>query len=317
MRRSFSDYATISLKGMAMGAVEFLPGISGGTIAFVVGIYEELLNTIKGAFPSLRQLSGKKSLKQRVTDFWTKLNGNFIAALLLGMAVAIGLTANAIKHMLEYYPIPFYAFVFGLIAASVVLVYKKIPKWTWTCYLLSAVGISLALLLPIQAHDNLSIVPLWYMFICACLASCAFILPGTSGTFVLLLMGAYYTFVNAVQTLDISYLAVICAGCLIGLTAFSNALSWLLKRYHDPTVALLTGVIIGSLKVIWPWKTSTGVYTNAAGIISPNVPNNVLPLTYEHHSMLPAMITEAVIACLLGIILVLGIEFVAKQFQKR
>jgi len=317
MKRSFSDYAAITLKGMAMGAVEFLPGISGGTIAFVVGIYEELLGTIKGAFPSLKQLLGKKSFKQRITDFWTALNGNFILALLLGMILAIGLTANLVKHMLDQYPIPFYAFVFGLIAASVVLVYKKIPKWTGLCYLLSILGICLALLLPAQPHSGLLVIPLWYLFICACLASCAFILPGTSGTFVLLLMGAYYTFVNAVQTLDIVSLAVICAGCLTGLVAFSNVLSWLLKKYHDMTVALLMGFIIGSLKVIWPWKASTGFYTNTDGVILPLAPGNVLPSTYEHHVMLPAMVAESVIACLLGLLLVLGIEFAAKQFSKK
>ena len=317
MKRSFSDYAIISLKGMAMGAVEFLPGISGGTVAFVIGIYEELLDTIKGAFPSFKQLLGKKSLKQRITDFWTALNGNFILALLLGMLAAVALTANIVKRMLEGYPIPFYAFVFGLIAASVLLVYKKVSKWTWVHYLLGTLGISLALLLPAQPHGGLLLVPLWYLFICSYLASCAFILPGTSGTFVLLLMGAYYTFVNAIQTLNVTHLAVICAGCLTGLVAFSSVLSWLIKKYHDLTVALLTGFIIGSLKVIWPWKASTSFYISADGASFPAHPKNVLPTDYGYLTKNPAMVAEAVIACIIGLVFVIGVEFVARQFSKK
>ncbi|MCL2681875.1 MAG: DUF368 domain-containing protein [Bacteroidales bacterium] len=321
-KRSFSDYASLSLKGMAMGAVEFLPGISGGTIAFVVGIYEELINTIKGVLPAFKQLFGKKTFKQRISNFWTALNGNFILVLILGMVIAIGATASAVKYMLAHYPIPFYAFVFGLVIASVVLVYKKVSKWTWACYLLALVGISLAWLLPIQAHGTTTIVPLWYLFICAVLASCAFILPGTSGTFVLLLMGAYYTFVNAVNTLDIAYIAVFAAGCLTGLILFSNFLSWLLKKYHDLTVALLTGFIIGSLRIIWPWKVSTTFYLSAKGIPYPNPPVNVLPSTWEFNMAYgynppSAMTKEAIMACVFGIVLVFGIQLIAKQFSKK
>jgi len=317
MKRSLLDYASISLKGMAIGAVEFLPGISGGTIAFVVGIYEELLDTIKGVLPALKQLLGKKPLKQRITDFWTALNGNFIVALLFGILVAIALTVNIVKHMLEQYPIPFFAFVFGLILASIVLVYKKVSKWTWACYLLGIIGIMLALLLPDQPHSRLLLVPLWYLFICSYLAICAFILPGVSGTFVLFLTGAYYTFVNAVQTLNVTYLAVICAGCLAGLIAFSHVLSWLIKKYHDLTVALLTGFIVGSLKVIWPWKASTSFYITADGASLPNPPKNVLPTVYEYITMQSAMVAEAVIACLLGLVFVLGIEFIAGRISEK
>ena len=292
-KRSLTDYSLISLKGMAMGVVEFLPGISGGTIAFITGIYEELLNTIKGALPAFKQLLGKKTFKQRISDFWIAINANFILALLLGIVVAIAATAGVVKYLLINHTIPFYAFVFGLVMASVVLVYKKVYKWTWVCYLLGVVGMCLALLLPVQPHDSTTIVPMWYLFFCACLASCAFILPGTSGTFVLLLMGAYYTYVQAINTLNLPYIVIICVGCLTGLIAFSSLLSWLLKNYHDYLVALLTGFIVGSLKIIWPWKSEA---TNA-------LPN--------------AMIAEAAIACLVGIVIVLGIEFVAKRLSNK
>ena len=295
MKRTLLDYASISLKGVAMGSVEFLPGISGGTIAFVVGIYQELLNTIKGALPAFKQLIGKKTFSQRMTDFWTALNGNFIIALFLGIIVAIAATAGAVKYMLANYTVPFYAFVFGLVLASVSLVYKKVTQWTWICYLLGLLGIALAILLPIQAQGSTTIVPLWYLFLCACLASCAFILPGTSGTFVMLLMGAYYTIIHAVNTLDIIYIAVFALGCLTGLISFSNFLSWLLKKYHDYTVAMMTGFIIGSLRVIYPWKQQVG-----------EAVENARP---------EGMIAEAIAACLLGIALVLGIEFVAKKVK--
>ncbi|MCL2413224.1 MAG: DUF368 domain-containing protein, partial [Bacteroidales bacterium] len=165
-KRSFLDYATLGLKGMAIGAVEFLPGISGGTIAFVVGIYYELLNTIKGALPAFKQLFGKKTFKQRITDFWTAFNGNFVVVLILGMIIAIAATVSVVRHMLTNYPIPFYAFVFGLIVASIVLVYKKVSKWTPLCYVLSAVGFGLAVLLfPISSIEHNVIVPVWYFFI--------------------------------------------------------------------------------------------------------------------------------------------------------
>ncbi|MDR1950594.1 MAG: DUF368 domain-containing protein, partial [Bacteroidales bacterium] len=221
MKRSLLDYATLSLKGMAVGAVEFLPGISGGTIAFVIGIYQELLNTIKGALPAFKQLFGKKTFKQRIVDFWIALNGNFIVALALGMLIAIAATISVVKHMLEQYPIVFYAFVFGLIMASVVLVYKKVSKWTFTCYVLCLVGVGLALLLPVgtveaikSAGGTLAKIPVWFFFICSIVASWAFILPGTSGTFVMVLMGGYATQITTFAAFDITYIATFVVGCL-------------------------------------------------------------------------------------------------------
>ena len=287
---------SVFIKGMAMGAVEFLPGISGGTIAFVTGIYEELLNTIKGAFPALKQLFGKKSFKQRIFDFWEAVNGNFAIALILGIGTAILLTAKVVKLSVDNYPIIFGAFVFGLVAASIALVYKKVSKWTWVCYLLGLVGIGLALLLPNTSVVSQEIVSKPFFFVCACLAACAFILPGTSGTFVMVLMGAYWTLTTAITDMNLPYIAVFIVGVLTGLIVFSNVVSWLLKKWHDWTVALLTGFIVGSLKIIWPWKTTVG------GNIANTLPNE--------------MIVEAILACLFGVLLVLGIEFFAKKIVK-
>jgi putative membrane protein len=287
----------VFIKGMAMGAVEFLPGISGGTIAFVTGIYEELLNTIKGAFPALKQLFGKKSFKQRISDFWITLNGNFLLSLTLGIGIAILLTAKVVKLSVANYPVIFGAFVFGLVVASIALVYKKVFKWTWVCYLLGAVGIGLALLLPNTSVVGQEIVSAPFFFICAVLAACAFILPGTSGTFVMVLMGAYWTLTTAMADGNLTYIAIFVVGVLTGLVVFSNMVSWLLKKWHDWTVALLTGFIVGSLKIIWPWKTEVG------GGIKNAFPNE--------------MIAGAILACIFGVILVLGIELLAKRLKYR
>jgi putative membrane protein len=321
-KRSLLDYTMLSLKGMAVGAVEFLPGISGGTIAFVIGIYQELLNTIKGALPAFKQLYGKKTFVQRITDFWTALNGNFIVVLILGMLIAIVATISLVKHMLEQYPIVFYAFVFGLIVASVVLVYKKISKWTLTCYLLCLVGVSLAMLLPVgtieavkSAGGALEKVPVWYFFICSMVASMAFLMPGTSGTFVMVLMGGYATQITTFHALDVTYIATFVLGCLTGLILFSNFLSWLLKKYHDLTVALLTGFIIGSLKVIWPWKKTVceTVETYFTGVLM-----SVDEVCVTAGNARPnEMTVEAIIACVVGIVLVLGIELIAKMVSKK
>jgi len=317
-KRSLIENISLGLKGMAIGAVEFLPGISGGTIAFVVGIYYELLNTIKGALPAFKQLFGKKTFMQRITDFWTAFNGNFVVVLILGMGISIAATVNVVRHLITHYPIPFHAFVFGLIVASIYLVYKKVSKWTPLCYALSVVGIILAVtLFPIEAVGNNVIVPVWFFFIASVIAACAFILPGTSGTFVMLLMGSYYTFIKSLAELNFAYIGAFVLGCLTGLIAFSNFLTWLLKRWHDWTVALMTGIIIGSLRVIWPWKETVTEETGMFVFDSAGVPWAEVVTRTVGNARPDAMLVESIIACGVGIGIVLGIEFVARLVSKK
>ncbi len=302
MKHSLLGYILITLKGFAMGTADLIPGVSGGTIAFITGIYDEFVNSIKSILPAIGQLLGKnKSFKQRIVDFWTTLNGNFFLALLPGIALAMVLLAKFVKFMLSDYKIPTYAFFFGLILASIVLLYKKIPKWTWNCVLFAIIGIGLALLLPLpeaMSSEGGTEVSLGYLFICSCIAICAFILPGISGSFVMMLMGAYHTYLTAIETLNVLYLSVMVSGFVIGLVAFSNVLSWLLKHYYNLTVALLTGFIVGSLHIIWPWKAAA---------------QNVLPATYGEN----AMLTEAIIGCIIGLVFVLGVEFIAAKLSKK
>jgi putative membrane protein len=238
------------------------------------------------------------------------------------MVVAIVATVNLTKYMLEQYPIIFFAFVFGLIVASVVLVYKKVSKWTLTCYLLCLFGVGLAWLLPAEtaqaaksAGGIFENVPLWYFFVCAMVASWAFILPGTSGTFVMVLMGGYHTLVNVFHAFDIAYIAVYAFGCIFGLIVFSNFLSWLLKRYYDFTVALLTGFIIGSLKVIWPWKEKVCNVIFVFDAYGVPWPEEVCRIVGNARP--EGMVTEAAIACALGLVIVLGIEFIARKIPKK
>lgn len=329
MKRSFLSYSLITLKGMAMGAADLIPGVSGGTIAFITGIYEEFVNSIKSAIPALKQLFGKKPFKQRFIDFWNTLNGSFFLALLPGIALSMVLLAKFIERMLMDYKIQTFAFFFGLILASIVLLYKKIPKWTLSCVLFAVVGIGLGLILPLPESigEGSSFVSLGYLFLCSCIAICAFILPGISGSFVMMLMGAYHTYLTAIKDLNALYLSVMASGFVIGLVAFSNVLSWLLKKYYNWTVALLTGFIIGSLQVIWPWKMPTvGTIESARveqwklspeGIPIPDLPSgNVMPDVYEKFAQ-SAEISSALIACAAGLIIVLGIELLANRLSKK
>ncbi|MDR2907469.1 MAG: DUF368 domain-containing protein [Bacteroidales bacterium] len=320
MKRSFLDYALITLKGIAMGGADLIPGISGGTVAFITGIYEEFVESIKSFIPAIQQLFGKKPFKQRFTDFWRTVNGSFFLALLPGIFLAMVLLAKFVKLMLSDYKILTFAFFFGLILASIVLLYKKIPKWTWSCIGFALIGVVLGFLLPLpEAMGNGSNmeVSLGYLFICSCIAICAFILPGISGSFVMMLMGAYHTYLTAIEKLNLLHLGVMASGFIIGLVAFSNVLSWLLKKYYNWTVALLTGFIVGSLQVIWPWKASTGFYMTAEGVPYPSPVKNVLPNVFEYNAESSAMITQAIIACVVGFVVVLSIEFIANQISKR
>jgi len=304
MKRTLSEYMGIGVKGLAMGLVEPLPGISGGTVAFVTGVYEEFLGTIKGAFPALKQLLGKKPFVQRIADFWAAVNGNFIVALGAGMGVGVVSIVKVANYMRMNHTSLFAAFIFGLIVASIVLVYKKVEKWTWVCYLLALVGFGLASQLPVQSllpiqslEGDVPLIPLGYMFIYSCVAACAFLLPGTSGSFFLVILGAYGTLLDSIDKFLVPYLAVIGAGMLTGMVAFSSFLSWLLKRYHDWTVAMMTGFIVGSLRIIWPWKAG----------VAPDV-RNVLP-------QMDAAFVWAVLACVVGVAIVLGIDFAAKRLK--
>jgi putative membrane protein len=287
------SFLGIAVRGIGMGAADVVPGVSGGTIAFITGIYEELLETISGLKLGLLKTWRKDGFKA----MWHEGNFRFLFALFTGIIISIASLAIAIKYLLATFPIHLWAFFFGLIIASVWLVGKSVNQW-------NVKNIAGLILGTIAAYFITTISPtqesshLFYIFICGSIAICAMILPGISGSFILLLLGAYTTVLGAVSGLiealkasnwDLVFsngllLFVFIIGCLVGLISFSRILNWLFKKAHDLTVAILTGFLIGSLNKIWPWKKTLESFTKHAGEaneeIVPLVQQNISPGAY-------------------------------------
>ena len=245
------------LRGFAMGMAEVIPGVSGGTIAFISGIYTQLLDAIK-AILSFEPITAFK--KDGWRGVWVIINGDFLLYLLLGMVGGIVIGVFAITHLMESYPIPLWSFFFGLIIASTWFIAKQIPTWNVTTIGLFIFGTVIAYLYTIVSPTNGN-EALWFVFISGTIAISALLLPGISGSFILLLLGMYAFVVGSVKNLltdfNTDYLLVVgvfATGCLLGLATFSRFLSWLFKIYPNQTLALLTGFMLGSLNKVWPWK---------------------------------------------------------------
>lgn len=287
-----------------MGAADVVPGVSGGTIAFITGIYEELLETISNV-----NLGALKKLKSEgLKGFWRHINGNFLIALFLGIATSIVSLAKLITYLLEHYPILLWAFFFGLIVSSIYLVGKTIKKWDLSKVIGIAVGAAIAFyitILPPMENPN----ALWFVFLSGAIAICAMILPGISGSFILLLLGSYELILSSIKDLKIATIGVFALGCITGLLSFSKLLNWMFKKYHDLTVAILTGFLIGSLNKIWPWKVTTQTRINSHGEIVPFIQENVLPNNFNGNNQL----VFACIMAFIGFALILLIEKIANK----
>ena len=238
------------IKGMAMGAANVIPGVSGGTIALITGVFERLINAIKSFNLTAVNLLLKGKFKElfKHIDFW------FLVSLFVGIGVAVISLAQLFKYLFVAYPEYIWAFFFGLVLASIYFVGKTVTKWNISSIITfiigSAIAISISVLTP--ASENSSFI---YLFICGIVAICSMIIPGLSGSFVLILLGNYQlVMINAVSELNLKVLLPVAAGAGIGLIGFSHFLSWLLKKYHNQTIAMLTGFIMGSLGILWPWK---------------------------------------------------------------
>ena len=260
MQRRFSDYLFISLKGIAMGAADAVPGVSGGTIAFISGIYEELITTISGVNLSL----WTTIRRQGFSAFWKQLNGNFLLALLLGIVLSFVTFMRLAKYLIEQHPVLIWSFFFGLIVASIVFVGKQITYWNLGTILALLFGIFAAYYittLPSMANNDSAI----FLFFAGALAICAMILPGISGSFILVILGAYKTLSDALHDFDFKRVAIFALGAVIGLISFSHVLKWLFNHYKNTTLAVLTGFIFGSLNKIWPWKETLTVLEKSTG----------------------------------------------------
>ena len=300
------------LKGMGMGASDVVPGVSGGTIAFITGIYEELINSIK----SINLYSLKLFFSGRFGKFWKDINGNFLISVLLGIAISIFSLAKLLEYLLTNYPILIWSFFFGLIVASAIYVSRSIKKWGTGPVISGVAGIAIAYFITVisPAEANAS---WWFIFVSGAIAICAMILPGISGSFILVLLGMYKFILAAVGDLNIAVLIVFLIGAAVGIITFSNILSWLLKKFHNITIALLAGFMVGSLNKVWPWKKVTETFTDSHGEIRPLIEQNVLPGTYEQVTGNEAWLPGAVILALIGFSLIFIIEGLTKPKKNK
>ena len=282
MKRSLKEYVVISLKGMAMGAADVVPGVSGGTIAFISGIYEELLNSISSFNFSLINVFKNEGFK----SVWIKVNGNFLVSLFVGILISVLSLAKLIESMLENHPIVIWSFFFGLVLASIIYIGKQITKWTKDSFLCLILGAILAFYIttlnPMVSANSSP----WFLFLVGMIAICAMILPGISGSFILVLLGAYKPVLNALNTKDFVSIIIFLVGAILGLLSFSRILKWLFSTYKNYTLATLTGFIIGSLNKIWPWKETISWRTNSKGIDVPFNTASVSPFSFEGDNQL-------------------------------
>lgn len=292
MKRSLKDYIIISLKGMGMGAADVVPGVSGGTIAFISGIYEELIDSIKSIDLSLLPDLKKFDL----VSIWKKINGNFLTAVFAGIAVSIVSLSKLITFLLDTYPVLVWAFFFGLVVASSIMIAKKIKEWNISSIISLLVGIAIAFYITVASPAETP-TDLWFIFLSGVIAICAMILPGISGSFILLLLGKYSYIFGAISEMNFKVIGTFIAGCAVGITSFSHLVSWMFKKFHNQTIAILTGFMIGSLNKVWPWKHTIETRINSHGKEVPFLQESVLPTNYtEGDSFIIAGIALMIVA---------------------
>ncbi|MBP9690640.1 DUF368 domain-containing protein [Candidatus Woesebacteria bacterium] len=283
--------------GFFMGVADLIPGVSGGTVAFISGIYEELLSSIKKVSGETLKLGLQFKIKEAIAS----VPFRFLLPLFAGIFTAILSLANLLGYLLETYPSFVWSFFFGLVLASIWLVSKKIPAWKFShmvaFVVTTIVGFVIVGAVPVETPEHL-----WVYFLSGMIAICAMILPGISGSFILLILGKYNQVLDAVREMNILVLAAVSAGCVVGLAVFARFLSWLFAKHHDISVAALTGFMLGSLRKIWPWQEVTLTRINSHGEIVPLATKNVLPEVLD----LP---TFAIIALMLfGIAVIIYID---------
>ena len=320
-------YSKVSLVGVAMGIAETIPGVSGGTIAFIFKIYQELLETIKSINPS----NVGKLLKGDIKGFFTSINGPFIVALLVGMVGGIVVGVFGISFLLETYPLILWAFFFGLVLASAAYLSREV-KWDALRIMLFLVGSVLAFAItnisPVNGSDN----P-FFIIVCGVIAISALMLPGISGSFMLLLLGMYSTIIGSLKDfisgpgIDQNLMTILLfgIGCLIGLFSFSRVLSYTFKNYFNSTMAAMIGILIGSLNKLWPWRIPNEIMDKTTGVISTwssslqideentKIISETSMLPSQYSSVGDPMVLGCVLAFLLGVGLILILSFKGKK----
>lgn len=302
----------ILLRGAAMGAADIVPGVSGGTIAFITGIYFRLLNAIN----QVPVAFWRELCRGRPAAFWRACDGTFLATLLAGILISIASLASVITYALEAHPVPLWSFFFGLILASVWHVGREIRNRRPVLLLAGVVGIGFALavtsLSPVETTPTA-----WVLFGSGAIAICAMILPGISGSFILVVLGMYAPVLEAVRELALMKLALFAAGCVVGLLSIARLLTWAVRRYHDPVLAFLTGVMIGALTKVWPWKQTVSWRINSAGEQVPLEQVNISPQRFAEVTGASSELGLAIAAAVAGLLLVVSVEWIAGRLNRR
>lgn len=311
-QRSFKDYLVVLGKGLCMGAADVVPGVSGGTIAFITGIYEEWLGSLKRCTPAVLLMIKREG----IASTWRYINGNFLLALFGGILISLKTFAALVLAAMDAYPVLVWAFFSGLLATSVVHLLRGQRGWGWGEAVGVVFGIAFVLAISLTAPAQLPGYG-WILFLGGFVAICAMILPGISGSFILLLVGLYPVFLQAIHELDFVKLAWFGAGCICGLVVFSRFMLWLLNTYHNKTMSVSTGLLVGSLYVTWPWKEVLKTTVNSDGkeVVLQQI--SVSPGRYELLTGNDPMVLGALAVAIIGGSLVFGVEFAAEWLKRR
>ena len=295
-----------------MGMADGVPGASGVTIDFISGIYEELIDSIRRVDATALKLL----VRLRFGELWRHVNGSFLFCVLLGIAIAIFSLARLMTYLLEHHPIEIWSFFFGLIIASALLVARQVGHWNWRTVAAFAVGAAAAWWITVASPTETPN-DWWFVMLSGAIAICAMILPGISGAFILLLLGKYQYTMQAVVDLNIPVMAIFVVGAAAGIVSFSHLLSWLLKHWHDLTVSVLMGFMVGSLNKVWPWKEPVETYLDSHGELQPLVERNITPGHFEALYDKPSLLAQAVLLCIVGFLTIYGIELLARIIVKK
>ncbi len=304
-----------------MGAADVVPGVSGGTIAFISGIYQELIDSINGINLSLLKTFKKEGFKAA----WKQANASFLLSLIIGIGISVLTFSKIITHLLATQPIMVWSFFFGLIIASILLIWKQITQWKIISIVALIIGIIITYYItiarPVSSPDSYP-----YLFLSGFIAIIAMILPGISGAFILLLMGSYETVIGTINqfregltqmnmemlSTALMKLGVFAIGAIIGLKAFSKILHWMFDRHKNTTLALLIGFMIGSLNKVWPWKEVLETRINSHGETVPFLEKSILPQDFNGD----AQVIAAIILAIAGFLVIYGMEKIAARLGK-
>ena len=285
-----TGYSIISIKGMAMGAADAVPGVSGGTIALLLGIYEELINSIGNINISLF----KELYKNGFYSFWKKLNGNFLLSLITGILFSLVTFVKLTAYFFDKHPILIWSFFLGLVLATIYVIYKLIKSWNYINIIFVIIATLISFYLTkINAIDNINI-SLSYILICGIIAASAMIIPGISGALILVVLGLYSTMINAVDNLEFDKIITFTSGAIIGLLSFSKIIKWMFSKNSSLTYSILLGFVIGSLSKVWPWKSE--------------LEQNILPSSYIGENYL----FYSIILISIGFLLIFSLEKIQK-----